>query len=120
MMVRTGNTEVNNDGVKQEDGVFVRERTLQETVFKLQKKRRKTKDKLKMERIQVRALEKEVEELRSKLIVYQAREQKKVVNDEMEVEPLGGGEEEGEEECESDRWEEWGGNGWEEVGVEKI
>lgn len=117
MMVTTGNTEVNNDGIKQEEGgVFVQERSLQETIFKLQKKRRKTKDKLKMEIIKVRTLEKEVEDLRSKLMVYQIREQEKVVNDKMEVEPLGGGE----EECEGDRWEEWEGDGWEEVCEEKT
>ena len=55
-----------------------------------------------------------MEELRSKLIVYQTREQDEVlepsskleegVGDMMETESLGGGEGEGEE-CGGDRWE---------------
>ena len=124
-LLTTGNMEVHSDDVKQEDdGVIDREKSLQKTVFKLQKKKFKTKEKLKLERIKVKALEKEVEVLRSKLMVYQTREQEvlfmEVVNGEMEVEPLGDWEEEGEEYCGGDRWEEWRGDGWEEVGVEQT
>jgi len=67
--------EVDKAEIKNEEKMSERETNLQKTVSKLLKKSRKRKDRLKAERRKVRALEQEVEELRTRLQFYENTEE---------------------------------------------
>ena len=72
-----------------EEEMSDRELGLLKTVHKLKKKNRKRKERLEVERRKVRSLEQEVEELRSRLQVFEATEQQEVEDgDGEEVGPL--------------------------------
>jgi len=67
--------EVDKTEIKKEEYMSEREKILQKTVSKLLQKKSKAKDKLKTERRKVKALEQKVEELRTRLQLYENPEQ---------------------------------------------